>query len=300
MIDLGTLGGNASSGDAINDMGQVAGFSYTSEGEQRVFITGPNGKAMAEAPFGKESLGGGISINNRGMAINDMNNVGQVVGWYFYHGNFGIGFMSGPGGVGVTEVGGNNAEAVNNIGQVTGVRDLYSFYHHAFITGPDGAGNRDLGTLNPNPDEPFGFYSRGLGINDAGQVVGRSTTLGGEHAFITGPDGAGMIDLGTLGGSTSFGAGINDAGQVVGGSNLAGGDFDAFHAFVTGPNGEGMMDLNSLVDLPADGLILTSAYAINNAGQIIAAGIIPEPEIYALLLTGLVLVGFAGSRRTMG
>ena len=51
-----------------------------------------------------------------------------------------------------------------------------------------------------------------------------------------------------------------------------------------------MTDLNSLVELP-DGLILQNAVVINNQGQILAHAI-PEPEIYALLLVGLSLVGF--------
>ena len=59
------------------------------------------------------------------------------------------------------------------------------------------------------------------GINDAGQVVGWSVTAGGSaaNAIITSPNGAGMRDLGSLGGCFSEATAINDAGQVVGWSN---------------------------------------------------------------------------------
>jgi PEP-CTERM putative exosortase interaction domain/probable extracellular repeat, HAF family len=148
----------------------------------------------------------------------------------------------------------------------------------------------DLGALG-------GDFSFAYGINDAGQAVGGSLTDGGGHAFITGPNGGGMTDLGTLGGRSSIAYGVNDAGQMVGVASTAA---ESLHAFITGPNGVGMTDLNSLVDLP-QGTTLTDAMGINNAGQVIAlASVIPEPEIYAMLLAGLGLVGFMLRRRRKG
>ena len=156
-------------------------------------------------------------------------------------------------------------------------------------------GMRDLGSLDPTG---FWNHSTASGISDAGQVVGLAYTAEGTaHAFITGPNGVGMTDLGTLGGDSSFASGINDAGQVVGRSHTTAGGFA--HAFITGRNGDGIMDLNSLVDMP-DGVVLIAATGINDAGQVIAEGyasIIPEPEVYALFLAGLALVGFIARRK---
>ncbi|WP_205780913.1 hypothetical protein, partial [Methylocaldum sp. 14B] len=73
---------------------------------------------------------------------------------------------------------------------------------------------------------------------------------------------------------------INDAGQVVGDSRTASGKW---HAFVTI---DGVMtDLNALLD-PADAAVwtLTSAIAINDAGQIAAQAEI-NGQHRAVLLT---------------
>ncbi|SFH42893.1 PEP-CTERM protein-sorting domain-containing protein [Nitrosospira sp. Nsp14] len=59
------------------------------------------------------------------------------------------------------------------------------------------------------------------------------------------------------------------------------------------------MDLNSLIHLP-NGWIPERATGINNAGQVIAIGIVPEQEIYALFLAGLALVGFIARRKKTG
>jgi probable HAF family extracellular repeat protein len=324
-IEIGPWG----SATAINDAGQVTGFSGALGGGGHGFITGHDGVGMRDlgtlggwgsrgydisntgqvtgvsgmpAPAGGEhafitgsdgegmrDLGTLKGNNSEGLAINDM---GQVAGLLKESRDA---FITGPDGAGMRNLGnfGWNSRGptgINNSGQVVGAVPTGPHgLFHAFITGPDGHGVRDLGTLG-------GSFSGAGGINDAGQVIGWAQTAAPGayyHAFITGPDGLGMRDLGTLTegqSSWSRAAGINDAGQVVGSSSdLAG----PAHGFVTGPDGNGMTDLNSLVDLPG-GLYVTEARDINNLGQIIAT-IIPEPQSYAMLLAGLALLGFMGA-----
>ena len=110
----------------------------------------------------------------------------------------------------------------------------------------------DLGILG-------GSSSWATGINDAGQVVGYSTTASFDyHAFVWTASG-GMRDLGTLGGAWSEATSINDAGHVTGYSYTASVDY---HAFMWTPGGS-MRDLGTLGG--ADSL----ATGINDAGQVV-------------------------------
>jgi probable HAF family extracellular repeat protein len=245
-------------------------------------------------PFEEDSLSYAYDINNAGQVVGNLWDNGDS----YYHA-----FITGPNGTGMRSLGGQSSTGfgINDEGQVVGY-DSATGPSRAFITGPDGTDMRDLGTLG-------GIFSQANDINNAGQAVGSSTSNAAEadpyhdgHAFITGPNGTDMRDLGTLGGNYSEAFAINDAGQVVGRSAMGHPDSpggpDIEHAFITGPNGAGMMDLNLLVDLP-EGIILTNARDINNNGQVIAIGMVPEPESYALLLTGLALVGFIAWRKKM-
>lgn len=72
----------------------------------------------------------------------------------------------------------------------------------------------ELGSLGGND-------SYALGLNDQGQVVGKSTLANGEtHAFLY--SNATMTDLGTLGGKESSANLINNGGQIAGISTEAG------------------------------------------------------------------------------
>ena len=83
------------------------------------------------------------------------------------------------------------------------------------------------------------------------------------HAFITGPDGVGMRDLGNLGEIKDYedasAHGINGGGQTVGFTWTSLGER---RAFITGPDGVGMRHLG-----PMDAYLF--ANDINDTGQVV-------------------------------
>jgi probable HAF family extracellular repeat protein len=249
LTDIGTIGGTGAFGQSINNSGQVAGYSnIAGDSAFHAFLF------TSGAPSDVGTLGGTASV---GLAVND---AGRVAGYSSTSGNaathafsFGNGVISDLGTLGgTTSVG----TAINSAGQVAGYSSVSgNLATHAFLF--SSGSMTDLGTIG-------GSTSIGNGINASGQVVGYSNTAGNlaNHAFLY--QNGGMFDLGTLGGVGSFANGINTAGQVVGSSNVLG---SGTHAFVW--NNGTMVDLNNQNGVAASGLVLTSATAVNDAGQIV-------------------------------
>lgn len=261
--DLGTLGGKNSIGKDINSKGQVVGTSETSTGLKHAFVT-VNGKMKDLGVLEPGTESEGYAINEKG----------QVTGVAWINGGLHAfvtidGVMKDLGTLGGWL---SQGMGINNKGQVFGSSIVHDYQgdQHAFVT-KNGV-MIDLGTLG-------GMSCETTDINEKGQVVGNSITANGEfHAFVT--DKNMMVDLGVLGGAISKALAINTNGQVVGWSTN---NLDPFsRAFVTI---KGVMtDLNNLIPKSL-GVTLYMATAINDKGQISAAGINANGEIKVFLLS---------------
>ena len=166
----------------------------------------------------------------------------------------------------------SRANGINAMGQVVGYSGLQrdSAESRAFMwTGQTGM--IDIGTLG-------GAYAQAYAINDAGYVTGASQTQGmgpmvTTHAFIyqlpTAPFRRyyRMVDLGVLGGLSSYGMAINNYNHVVGYSTISTKD-DRVHAFLH--DGKSMIDLGSLGG-PGNrwGSDFSVALGINNYDQVV-------------------------------
>jgi probable HAF family extracellular repeat protein len=176
-------------------------------------------------------------------------------------------------------LGGRNSAAfgINDTGQVVGNATTGDGAVHAFVW-RDGA-ITDLGAL------ANGTFSVAVAVNQPGDIVGVSTlvpaTFSSRHAFRY--HAGQMVDLGVPPPTArqtfveSFADDINDDGVIVG---SAGG-----RAFLYRDGA--WTDLNTLI--PANsGWVLTTAVAINNAGQIVGTGTVNGGTRYqGFLLTPL-------------
>lgn len=224
MKDLGTLGGDVSEADDINNAGQVAGYSATTGGDDHGFRY----SSGMMADIHTASL-----PNNRphsyAASINDAGHVTGTVYNNNFDGSEAFYYNGTNSTVLATPLSWNNAFAlaINNSNHIAGyVTDNLSLSAHA-VRWDNGTG-ADLGTLG-------GHYSYALAINNSNIVVGASFTDVNDtiyHAFVcisnTMIDLNDQLDATGTGWVLSEARAINDCGQIAGVGTLDGVD----HAFL--------------------------------------------------------------------
>lgn len=289
--DLGTLGGPASTTVAVNDRGQVVGYSRISQDSQiNHAFRWSEGRGMIDlhGPGQEQVDSTAADINNRGQVAgtgplpfrwspqtgiqalvtlgagggaNAINEAGMVAG-----------FAGDPGGepqaLPARWTRPDRIRILSNLGSRTsGARDINAAGHvvgnvpfppqpfgaeHAFLWTPQ-KGLIDLGTGS-------GDFSTASKINDKGMVIG---VLSGQPEFIRGfvwTRHTGMIEIGGPDAASSRANDLNNRGQVVG--NLEGA------AYVWTRAG-GVVDLNTRVPDAPPGLVLSDAVAISENGSIV-------------------------------
>ncbi|MGI9169089.1 MAG: hypothetical protein ACR2FH_02780 [Caulobacteraceae bacterium] len=311
--DLGRLGGTQGAANSINRKGEIVGASLTAAPDpfagvsQRGCLWLPTtGPGCGSSDFAFNALFAPGTTQTHavlwsGATMKDLGTLGgpdstatningncQVIGWSY------TSFTAGPKGVpevrpfmwdrvnGMVRLGSlggtmGAASFINERGQVVGVSNLAgdAVMHAVLWNSPTQM--VDLGTLEG------GTYAHPDWINKGGDVVGYSNT--GQHngrAFLW--HAGHMRNLGTIGDDPASEAfSINTYGQIVGLTFVPGGrDLRGWISYQGGP----LIDLNTLIrDWPSDSKIqVISAVEINDDGEIVGQGKLPNGDIHAIVL----------------
>lgn len=257
-VDLGTLGGNASGSDGLNNLGRTVGWAKTPAGAYYGFISAPGGAPLTNL---------GPPPNGTYSYAQAANTAGQVVG----HATVSVGFgeydhaflwqdgvMTDLGTLGGDR---SRAWAINGAGQIVGWAQDAGGGYHAFVweAGPPPGMMRLPGIPGGYPD------SDARDINEAGVAVGHAWDASFPNSIrrpVVWESGAlepRNLDLPSgATGATAFA--INNENEIVGNSWGPGG---VTHAVQWAWNGE------ATVLPPTRSHTYNNAYGINDAGQVV-------------------------------
>jgi probable HAF family extracellular repeat protein len=300
VIDLGTLGGSTSSGNAINNLGWVTGNSNEANGDQIATLWlnglqiplgtlgGPNSNVAwpVKNNFGLIS---GITENGKHDPLNESF---SCPAFGLVSGNSCVAFAWQFGAMTqLPGLGGNNSIGAgnNNLGQIVGwaenaihdptcdptVNQILQF--EATLWHQDWRGKWQVAELPPYPGDPD---SAATAINDAGQAVGISGLCGQAigaysaiHALLW--ENGKPVSLGNLGGhGWNTPAAINDRGVVVGFANGPNDVIDnqlqiRWQAFIWTKQTGKMVSLGTLPGIDGTPDAMSQATDINDENQIV-------------------------------
>lgn len=301
---LGTLGGDAVRTTGLNDAGQVTGISSTPSGAIHAFVWSRQ-RGMQDIGVLPGYAGSWEpSINKRGevagyAAADPSPPYPRAFRWSAHGGIEQLGVLRDG------DAASSYAWAINEQGLIAGTSWAGEANYHAFLW-QRGVGMQDIDSpesrysapvaisaggmvagnrLNPadNQSRVFWWTSQ-TGVRETGIGAGDGASMnymssGGRIAGgITFPDfslhamtwtrAQGLLDLGTLGGSSSFAFGANNLDQVVGASVDAS---DTRYLAFAWNRREGMHDLNGRLVRPPVGLVLESAVGIADNGAVVVS-----------------------------
>lgn len=232
LINLGTLGGSASSANDTENFSVVA-WSFTRFGDRHAFIW--------TSPLGMRSLGTLGGDDSEATAINGH---GVVVGWSLNGNGDKRGFVWTAKG-GMQELGTlggaqSSAADVNNDGLVVGWAHTSDGIRTPVTWSFDGSRVGKAVEIALPADAGSGYATR---VTENGQAIGR---ISNNRSFYWTASSK-LVEIPGLGGDPAWteAKDINEAGAVVGRSRVVATGTDPYHAFLWRP-GEATQDLGTL------------------------------------------------------
>ncbi len=263
--ELPSYGSNSrtSWGMEINDLGWVAGYSYTFAPNTAAILWKPDGSVIDLGSLGNSGDAEADDINNSGtvVGVSEDRSLGEPQAFVWKNGVMsrlpGFNFIS-------------HAYSINELAAIVGYCDGSEVERWpALWTDEDGDSVYELRPL------ATAFDGIAYGINEFNEVVGHYQFVfaQGRHAFIW-DENTGMRDIHRSSlGYSSGASSINNLGEVVG-SLLTDDSPTAFQIAFYWNETTGMTDLKELIP-PQTGRWMYWANDINDAGQIVVKSDVP-------------------------